>query len=316
MAAATRDPRSNSVGSMRNDVERIKQDLMATYEDGRPIDIADWVTRYPDYRDEILSFWMWLSGTPRLHEIQATSRPEPNDRISGEAIRQACLAVSFGPQWLKESFDPDPAIDETLGVELARIRAKAYRFQGKASKAFRKGVILAWVVQKLAVRRKQVTRLAAQKAVYVLERALNLGVFTDHQQKPLGPYDHRAKYHDAEPIAARGGWMRVSGSVLEPGERTEEITRYLGRYIRSEPLASRLIDLLARLTDEELEVWATIAWAARALASSGEPVTVSTVQDYLAQSTEWSAKLRRRSFRPGAIAGALTRLSRLRLLEG
>jgi len=301
---------------MRNDVERIKQEMVTAYEDLAPIDIADWVARYPVHRDEILSFWVWLSGTPRLQEIHEPPRSEPNDRIADEAIRQACLAVSLGHQWLKESFDPDPAIDEALGVELASIRAKHYRFRGKASKAFRKGVIFAWVVQKLAPQREEVSRLAAQKVTYVLEKALSLGVFTDHQQKPLGPYDHRAKYQDAEPIAVRNGWIRVRGSIIELGETASGIAQYLPRYIRSEDLAARLVARLARLTDEELEVLATIAWASAALSSTGAPVTVSTVQAYLEQSSQWRGKLRRHCFRRAAIGSTLSRLFRLRLLEG
>jgi len=314
MAAVTHDARSPSVSSMPDDIERIKQELLERYESGAPIDIAAWTARFPVYRDELLDYWIWLSGTPRLSEIDKAEMTDPDDRVAEEAIRQACLAVSFGPRWLDEPVDSDTAVEEGLGAELARLRATPYRVEGNASRAFRKAVVYAWIVKELGPRREKVTRLAAQKVAYVLERALNLGLFIEHQQKPLGPYDHKARYRDAEPIAARSGWICVKDASLEAGQVTAQFAHYVQRYIRSETLARRLVECLARLTDEELETWATVSWVGRALVSAGEAVTVDSVRAFLAQSSEWRAKLRRRGFRPEVIAATLARLSRLHLL--
>jgi hypothetical protein len=299
---------------MPDEIEQIKCELLERYEAGSVVDIFDWVSRYPQCREELLDFWVWLAGTPLLSEIETETRPEERDQIAVDAVRQACLAISFGPQWLDKSFDFDPAEDDELGSALSQIRGKPYRFQGRASKAFRKAVVYAWIVQRLAPRRKQVTRLAAQKVSFVLERALCLGLFTDHQQKPLGPYDHKAKYRDAEPIATRSGWMLVQGSDLEPGEFAEKLCQYLPRYVRSESLALRLIERLERLADEELEVWATVIWAADAITVAGEKITVEALQSFLARSPEWSPKLRRASFCADALSSTLERLARLRLI--
>lgn len=316
MIAATHDPRSPVVSSMSGEIERIKLELLEEYEGGSLIDIGAWTVKFPVYREELVDYWMWLRGTPRLSEVDPKQGLSTGDSVAREAVRQACLAVSFGSHWLDDPVDPDLRADQELGAELARIRAMPYHYRGKAPQAFRKAVVYAWIVQELRPRRERVTRLAAQKVAYILEQGLRLGVFTEHQQKPLGPYDHKAKYRDAEPIATRNGWMRVEGTSLEPGQSTSKFDRYVQNYIRSQSLAQRLVERLARLTDEELEIWATLSWVGHALASKGEEVTVEGVQSFLAHNQQWKAKLGRRSFEPQTIAATLARLSRLHLLQG
>jgi hypothetical protein len=315
MAAPTHDPPSPPVDTMHDDLERIKQDLLARYESGAPIDIAAWTMQFPTFREEILDYWMWLEGTPRLRDMDMTQSPDSDDTIAYEAIRDACLSVLVDPRGLVESVDPDAGADKDLGAQLAQVRELPSYARGRAPKEFRRAVVYTWIVQVLAPQRERVSRLAAQKVAYLLEQALGLGLFTDHEPKLLGPYDSRVKYRDAEPIAAKQGWINVQAASLEPQRVDVKFERYLHRYLPSEALARSFVTRLGRLTDEQLETWATVLWAGRALVVRGAPVTTDTVKSFLHDNVEWRPKLKRENFSSERIAEALARLSQLRLLQ-
>ena len=109
--------------------------------------------------------------------------------IAEESLRNACLPVSLGRQWLEEPFDPSVVADEDLGKELAKVRSRSTMAKGQRV-PFRKAVVYTWVASVLQQCRGGASRFATQTATYLLEHALNLGIFTDHQRKPRGPYDH------------------------------------------------------------------------------------------------------------------------------
>src|ERR1700752_2125133 len=303
----TADPKSR-------DIERIKLELLGEYEREGLVDIAQWTRRFPEHREELIAYWMWLRGTPRLADIDLAQSVATHDDIAEHALNQACMAVSLGRQWLEAAVDADGDAEGKLGLEMERLRLKSFGQTGTAPKAFRRAVVYSWVVSVLGERSVRVSRLATQKATYFLERGLSLGLFTEHQRKPLGPYDHQARYKDAEPIASKKGWLRVSGSTFEAGEQSSELSRYVGRYVRSEDLARRLLAVLARVSDSELETWATVDWAGRVLSAQGHAIAAVDVRRIFSQTPEWHGKLRRQNFREAAIARAIDRLSRLRLL--
>ena len=87
---------------------------------------------------------------------------------------------------------------------------------------------------------------------------MSLGLFGEHQPKRLGPYDHTARYKDAKPMASTQQWLRISGSVLKPGKSAEKVHAYAPRYQCEESLARQLLDILAPLSEQELETWTTV----------------------------------------------------------
>ena len=111
-------------------------------------------------------------------------------------------------------------------------------------------------------------RALKQKATYLLECAMSLGVFREHGRKTLGPYDSAARYKDAEPIACKKGWLEVEGSTLRVPAGTDDWRRFAGRYLRSESLAKRFVDYLARFSDAELETMATVHSSVMDIAAS------------------------------------------------
>jgi hypothetical protein len=310
-ATTSRDTAPNAAS---RDIERIKLDLLDVYERGGTVDIALWTDRFPDHRAELVEYWMWLRGTQRLSDMDQNAGPDSGDQGEGaDIVRRACLAVSLGPQWLEPLADPDAATEERLGVELEQLRASPQTSPFRASKAFRRAAVYSWTVAVLSEGRGSVSRFTVQKVTYLLEHSLGLELFNEHARKPFGPYDHKARYRDAEPIAEKKGWIRIDGKHLVLGEHASGISHYATRYVRSPELAKRLLGVLGVLPDPDLETLATVHWAARAQASH-TPATPSNIRTYLEGSPEWRGKLGRSNFSDDQIARVLSHLSRLRLL--
>lgn len=303
------------VDPMSHELEAIKLQLLSEYEEKGRIDIARWVAKYQSHREELLDFWLWIRDTRRLSEIDQSLPATIGDSIATDALRNACLAASLGPEWLRTASDPNDATERQLGDELAKLRKGTFSQQGRAPKTFRRAAVHSWVVIVMAESRPRVSRLPIQKATFVLEHALLLGLFSEHQRKPFGPYDHGARYRDAEPIAKEKQWIRlVSDDAFEVGEKAGEVPQYAVRYLRSEGLARRLIEVLSQLSDQELETLSTVLWIGMRLPELGQGATVQTVRAFLYSTVEWRGKLLRPNFTDAMIQAALDRLSRLRLV--
>jgi hypothetical protein len=298
---------------MDRSIDEAKAALLTEYERLGTVDVGVWVSRYPQYRDEIIDFWMWVMGTPRGVELRGGPFLAEDMDVAEKALRDACLAVNLGPQWLEAPVDPTVVAIQNMALELEALRAKPRTGGGKAPVAFRKAVVWTWVVSVFQGQRPTVSRLAVQKATYLLEYSMNLGVFTEHGRKPLGPYDYKARYRDAEPIAVKKGWLKVHGTTQSAADNLGELRRFVGRYVRSEPLAQKLVNYLVRFSDDELEVLATVHWSVRELSEAGGAVTVAAVVELLDSTLEWRSKLQRQAFSADRIGAALRQLQDLRL---
>jgi hypothetical protein len=298
---------------MHSEVERIKLEMLAEYDRAGTVDVAEFVNRYPMYREAVVDFWLWAKGTPR----EGDGDPRPFDASDGDiaegAIRDMCLSVNLGAAWLQEPVDPAPE-EESLARELGILRRRAHSSGGKAPVAFRKAAVSTWIVSILQEKRPRVTRLALQKTTYVLEFAMDLRLFQDHSRKKLGPYDSSARYKDAEPIAKKKGWLQVQGSTFRASSDASEWGRFAGRYLRSEPLARRLVEYLAHRTDAQLETLATVLSAAHDVLAQKHELDVATIRTAIAAVAEWSDKLARPGFSSANIRVALEDLQRLGLL--
>lgn len=281
-----------------------KQDILAEFEAHGAVSTRTWLVRYPDLAVEILDFIIWLDGTAPSSAEESESWLDEGGRAV-TALRAACDDAAGGPR--------NPV--SRLADDLVVARADRHkRPQGNAPRAFKRAAVLSWAVERLHTRRGgRVTRLTTQKAVYLLERCLDLQLFDDHQKMQLGPYDPKARYKDAEPIARGKQWLRGQGATLAPGPRSQEAADYATRYLGTEETAGRLVDLLADLTDAELETLATVDAAALDLRERGQAVTVDSIRHFLAEVPEWKGKLERRNFSDECITRALQRVSRLRL---
>lgn len=300
---------------MISNIEQIELRMLAEYEREGTLDIAEWTTRYPDLRDEILEYWVWLRGTPHLTDIEAGPAPEVKDGAGEEAMKQATIAVALGRVWLQEPVDEKEIEEKAIGTELQRLRGERFEQQGKAPRAFRRAAVYAWVVFVWQAKGRRVSRLAAQKATYFLEQGLDLQLFTEHRRKQFGPYDYTARYKDAEPIAEKQAWLQISGTILHPGENIASVVKHARWYVRQQGLAERLLHVLATLSESELETWATVHAAAQALQRSEKELTAESIRAFLASMPEWRNKLSRSNFVNAEIQRALIHLARLRLVR-
>jgi hypothetical protein len=297
---------------MSKDLETIKFELLTACENGA-IDISEWVQRFPEHRNELLDFWLW--ARPRAQRDRAG--PDDISSLSIAAIREeslhrACLAVSLGSEWLRP-LAVEVEIDK-IARDVRQLRKQPAANVPSNRRPFRRAVVYAWVIEQLAEVRTRVSRLATQKTTYLLENFLLLELFDTHKQKPLGPYDHVARYADAEPIAEGKGWIEVDGSTMCVGAKASEFHQYAGRYLRSTKLASTLTRWLGKLTDDQLETLATVHWTATRLVTSNKPPTAASVRESMERDSSWSSKLQRRNFDQEQIAAALAALIALGLL--
>ncbi|HYT05452.1 MAG TPA: hypothetical protein VEM13_11295 [Gemmatimonadales bacterium] len=297
---------------MTKDIDRIKFELLNICERGATVDIASWVERFPEHREELLDFWLWARPRGESDESPPPGSASLAD-IARDALQRACLAVSLGSEWLK------PLVLEAEGHQIAgqlqELRKQVPSSTPTSRRAFRRAVVYAWVIEQLAAVRVTVSRLATQKTTYLLENSLRLHLFDSHQKKPLGPYDHFARYRDAEPIAARKRWIRIVGSTLEVGEQAREVQLYARRYLRSIELALALTQLFAKLTDDQLETLATVHWVGCRLSVADQSIAPTMVLEALQKDTEWSAKLKRTNFSYEKVGAALRMLIALDLLR-
>ena len=306
-------PRYPLDASMADTADRIKFELLSEYDRTGNVDIARWVTRYPDYREEIIDFWLWARGTKPSGAEKVGPFDATDADITEESLRNAMLAVNFGRQWLSAAVDAEEPDIERLGAEMESVRQKPQRVS-KAPLPFKKAVVYTWVVLRLQQNRPSVSRLAVQKATYLLEWGLHLGIFVEHTRKPLGPYDSKARYKDAEPIAIKKGWLKVTGTTLRAVMNVPEVARSAARYVKSVELASQFLEFLSEYSDAQLETFATVHWAIRNIPGAHQNLSARVIERELASTPEWRDKLLRANFSADRLQEAVGFLQKLRLI--
>ena len=291
-----------------------RRELLVEYERGAEINISEWISRFPEMLDDLLSYWMLLRATPRAK--LATTKVAIRDRgVAERALNRAVETISLGRGWLEDAVDAESDEQAQIGERLAGVRRLPRRSSGKAPIPFRRAAVYAWVAVTLQEQRGSVSRLAAQKVTHLLERGLELGLFQEHRQMPLGPYDSTARYRDAEPIATKQEWLQVVGTQLKGGGKSDDAGRYARNYLRAPVVARALVAQLSRLSDAELETWATAEWVARDLISERKPFDATSIRKRLATIPSWSAKLRKPNFRKEELAAAIEALVRLKIID-
>ena len=302
-----------------DNIDQVKGRLLDEFESGRAPDIADYVRRFPEYRQELLDFWVVLASSDRLSDVERedADRSPLTDREE-EIVRDLCLAVSLGPAWLEHAVDEEERNAAAVGAELLRIRGTPYEYVGKANRNWQRISVYAWLAQRATASRGIVSSLELQKLAYLLEEGMSLGIFTTHKKHRLGPYDPTVRYKDAVPQCVQKGYLvRVGKWDFQLGPNIDEALKYAGRYLREESVADAFLQVLLDLELDKwhLETLATVHSVARNLAAEGVEVTAETVQTALAADKTWSTKLGKSNFTSARIAQALETLTLLRLLE-
>lgn len=281
-------------------IEEARRGILAELDAVGAVDTRRWLKEYPEVAKDLLDFIIWL---------EPEDEPAPATWTDEGGVAEAAFRRALGEVKAAQAEDL-----RRLSLELHEIRSREQAAPNKnAPLQFKRASVFAWTVANLKQRRDRVSRLAAQKSVYMLEQALGLHLFEEHQRKRLGPYDSTARYKDAEPIARKKMWIEEQGAALLPGTKAAEADRYAERYLRAVHLARQLVEILASLTDDELETLATVQAVVAELRKEGIEADVDAVKRRIAEIPEWAGKLSRRNFRNSDIARALQRITALGL---
>ena len=297
-------------------VDDLKARMLAEFEAGTKPDIAAYVREAPEAREHLVDYWVVLLCSTPLAELgleEGRTEPQLNAR-EREVVRDFCLAASLGPEWLKRADADTERHLASIGAEMERLRGNPYSFRGRAPATFRRIAVYGWITGILSgAAGRGVSRMRVQKAAYLLENGLRLGVFSKHTKYRYGPYDPSLTYRDAEPGCLKKGYL-VEGAdqLLRPGPKHSHAARYAARYVRQESVAQALIKELRRFDESELETLTTVH--AMCSQSDDRNITPETVMDLIKSDDVWRTKLRRGNFTIVKINEALHTLSVLRLL--
>ena len=291
----------------RDPLDRIKWEILTEHEETGSVDVPKWVSRHPEFRNEILDFAFWASVPPRPPEAPA-SRWEDHGGVAEDSLQRALAAYGLAGRR-----SPDEDLRHSV-IEVRQRPATASR--GRAPLSFRRAAVFAWVVHEAGSGGERVSRLRTHKLTYLLEHSLALGLFQGHKKKAAGPYDHTLRYKDAEPIGKKQGWFEVQGTHFLPNTDDTSVYKYAPRYVKDEDVARRLVRHLALHTDAELETLATVHSVCLSLSrSTRTPIGPDEVVTALKGIEAWKAKLRKRHFAVDAIADAIRSLVAIGVLS-
>src|SRR5688572_2724125 len=83
-------------------IDQIELEILKEYDRSGTVDVADWVARYPEYRDQILEFWLWARPGAISSSSEETKPLGAIDaEVAEKSLRDAALAINLGAQWLK-----------------------------------------------------------------------------------------------------------------------------------------------------------------------------------------------------------------------
>jgi len=179
---------------------------------------------------------------------------------------------------------------------------------------FVEAVVIAQITRLIATPQYPLGHLRQNKLVYFAHRKAEEDVSDHFLKKAAGPYSPWATYKGPETIDQRNGYVRktIVGSLVGfvVGENIDKIDRYLSRY----PVCAAVDWVVSQFKykkKEELELLATVDFAALDLANQRLPISVADVKRIIATNKEWKAKLQREIFSDPNIARALAELRAL-----
>ena len=180
-----------------------------------------------------------------------------------------------------------------------------------APKEFVEAIVIAQFTRLIASPAYPLGHLRQNKLVYFAHRKADENVEAFFSKQPAGPYSPRSKYQGPEKIAQDQGYIKKAtvgnyvGFVV--GDKIEQIDQYLSRYPISTAIDWVVKEFRFR-NKEQLELLATVDFAALEILKSKKAVTMANVKHVIATSKKWTAKLNRELFSDVSIERALQEL--------
>jgi hypothetical protein len=181
----------------------------------------------------------------------------------------------------------------------------------KVREEFVEAVVIAQLTRLISTSKFPLGRKRYNKLGYLSHRKAEHDVSEQFLKKAAGPYSPWAKYQGPENIALKNGYVkRAKVGVYEGfvvGDKIDRIDQYLSRYSVCSAV-EWVVNKLGRRTNDDLELLATVDFAALDLIERGTEVTGENVKHVIATNTEWAPKLKREIFSELNIARALAEL--------
>lgn len=215
------------------------------------------------------------------------------------------------PSFLRESAKIDASDCEIKNI-LCQTETK--HRPRKAPNEFVEAVLIAQFTREMSTSEYPLGHLRQNKLVYFAHRKADEDVAEWFSKLAAGPYSSRATYKGPEGIAQRNGYVRRakvgSRTGFLVGEKIGDIDQYVSRYPAC-AAAAWVVSNFRYKKNEELELFATVDFAALDLIQQHKPVTVENVKHIINTTKEWAAKLQRDIFSDSKIAEALAELRSL-----
>ena len=210
-------------------------------------------------------------------------------------------------------------VPDSKVVVLAEMRSisentKTERHHRKASDEFVEAVLIAQFTREMSSPEFPLGHLRQNKLVYFAHRKTDEDVAKHFLKKAAGPYSQWATYKGPEGIAQRNGYVKTAkvgkrvGFLV--GDNINKIDQYVTRY----PVCAAVdwvVRHFRRTRNEDLELFATVDFAALDLVKHATPITMENVKRIIAENSEWKAKLQREIFSDANITRALAELRML-----
>jgi type I restriction enzyme S subunit len=187
-------------------------------------------------------------------------------------------------------------------------------YRKPATSEFVEAILIAQITRLVATPQFPLGHLRQNKMVYFAHRKAEQDVEEFFCKQPAGPYSPRAKYQGPEGIAQQNGYIKrakagnFSGFVA--GDKIDKIDQYLPRYPVC-GVVNWVVSTFRFRKNEQLELLATVDFAALELIQNKKPITMEGVKGVIAASKEWTAKLKREIFSDSNIAQALIELRQM-----
>lgn len=176
---------------------------------------------------------------------------------------------------------------------------------------FIEAIVIAQLTRLLAKPDWPLGRLRYNKLAYLSHRKAEDNVCEHYLKKAAGPYSPWAKYQGPENIAVKNEYVKrlKAGAKqgLVPGDKIGKIDQYLSHY----PVCAAIEWIVSQFRfrkNEELELLATVDFAALDLIEQGSEISMENVKHVIAANTEWAPKLNREIFSELNITRALSEL--------
>ncbi|HMG06492.1 MAG TPA: hypothetical protein VK581_13615 [Chthoniobacterales bacterium] len=235
--------------------------------------------------------------------VTLSSADEAALQTSRQKLRETVRRILHGEGEVEQS-PPAPA-----KFDLPKPQPSKRRMH--ASEEFVEAVVIAQLTRSLADPTRPLGRKRCQKFSYLSHRKADEDVTKHFLKKAAGPYSPWARYQGPETIAIRNGYVeRAKVGVftgLVASDNIDNIDQYLSHY----PVCAAvewIIETLRWRKNDELELLATVDFAAVELRRANTEITWTTIKNIIARNPEWAPKLDRAVFSDCNIAQALSEL--------